>query len=59
MTGILALLQEAFPSISNQHIRDALFQGAKKEFEKYTPEIYGHGIANFKGAYEYLKAKGF
>jgi hypothetical protein len=59
VTGILALLQQAFPEVSNQKLKEALFQGARKDFAGYTPESYGHGIADFRGAYEYLKKCGF
>jgi serine protease AprX len=57
LAGLIACLWQAFPHESNMSIIDAVQRSAHKYT---TPDNrYGHGIPNFRKAYQYLMAKTF
>ncbi len=52
VSGVVALMKEAFPYLSGKEIADVIFKTATDLGEKGVDDIYGHGLVNVKKAFE-------
>lgn len=53
VTGAIAFLKSAFPTLRSEQIIDLLMNTANKNATDYSPEIYGAGLLDLGAAVEY------